>query len=207
MIVTGHQPNFLPGLSVMSKVAAADAVIWMDEMQYERHGFVNRNRFEGESFMTIPVATEDTFAPINRVRIADPTGRAREKVARTIEARLGRFGPDFGFIVRQPFALLVGLNVALLDWMRSGHGIGEEAVWYFQSHLAAGRYANTSEGLAAMVAEVGGTVWLSGPSGRNYLDETPFAERGIEVRYYEHVGPNPCALELLRAKDLQDANV
>ena len=69
-----------------------------------------------------------------------------------------------------------------------------------QSHLAAGRYDDVSEGLAAMTAEVGGTVWLSGPSGRNYLDEAPFAARGIEVRYFEHVGPNPCALELLTSR-------
>jgi hypothetical protein len=67
-----------------------------------------------------------------------------------------------------------------------------------QSRLESGSYGDTSEGLAEMVAEVGGTVWLSGSSGRRYLDEAPFAARGIEVRYWQHDGPNPCALELLR---------
>ena len=37
MIVTGHQLNFLPGVSIMRKIESADCVIWMDLMQYRRH--------------------------------------------------------------------------------------------------------------------------------------------------------------------------
>jgi hypothetical protein len=48
-----------------------------------------------------------------------------------------------------------------------------------------------------MVAEIGGTVWLSGPSGRNYLDERAFVQRGIRVDYFDHDGANPSAIELL----------
>ena len=196
LVVTGHQLNFLPGISVMSKIAAADVVIWMDEMQYERHGFVNRNRLADGAWLTVPVADADTFQPIREVTIADPTGRAREKIARTFEMRLGKQGARYAEVMRRPFARLAALNLALL-W-RLCHDLGITADWTLQSHLAAASYGDTSEGIAAMVAEVGGTVWLSGQSGRNYLDEAPFRARGIEVRYWQHDGPNPCALELLR---------
>jgi hypothetical protein len=40
-------------------------------------------------------------------------------------------------------------------------------------------------------------VYLSGPSGRKYLSEEPFARRGIRVDYWAHEGPNPCALSLV----------
>jgi hypothetical protein len=188
----------------MSKIAAADAVIWMDEMQYERHGFVNRNRFEDGAWMTVPVADEDTFVPINRVRIADPSGRARAKIARTIAQRIGlaEAQPYYVPLMKQHIKGLAALNLLLLEnlmWDLNRHGIYDFADhWHiFQSHLAAGRYTDTSEGLAAMVAEIGGTVWLSGSSGRNYLNEQPFHDRGIEVQYWQHEGPNPCALSLL----------
>jgi hypothetical protein len=194
VVVTGHQLNFLPGLSVISKIQAADALIVMDEMQYERHGFVNRNRLANGSWMTIPVADDDTFKPINRVRIADPTGRAREKVARTIDYALG--ANPFAAEIRKPYRLLAGLNERLLALLM--FELGCDTAVHSQSRLESGRYGDTSEGLAEMVAEVGGTVWLSGSSGRRYLDEAPFAARGIEVRYWQHDGPNPCALELLR---------
>lgn len=198
MIVTGHQLNFLPGLSVMTKVAAADACIWMDEMQYERHAWVNRNRLADGTTLTVPVAEHDTFAPINRVRIADPTFRARRKIAKTLTYRLGDAAAPFVAELERPYQRLVGLNARLMRHLLDGLEIRVEE--HFQSHLYAGRYEFTSDGLAAMVAEIGGTVWLSGPSGRSYLDETPFRVRDIEVRYWEHDGPNPCALEMLRGR-------
>lgn len=200
----------MPGVSVISKLATADVFIACDQMQYPRFGFTARNRFTGGSWMSVPVNHEDLFAPINRVRIADPTGRHREKIARTLEMRLGAAGEVFAAELRRPWGLLVGLNMALLRRLFDALGIRAEIV--LQSHLESGRYSGpltsdsreelvpVSETLAAMTEEVGGTVYLSGPSGRNYLDEAPFLERGIRVEYWAHEGPNPCALELLRER-------
>lgn len=190
--------NFLPGVSVIRKVMAADAVVWMDLMQYRRHGWVNRNRLEDGTMLTVPVAEHDTFKPINEVAIADPTGRMREKAARTLENRLGRVGEPFAEAIRRPYKLLAGLNEHLLQVLLAELGVAVEH--HSQSRLGSGRYDDTSEGLAEMVAEVGGSVWLSGPSGRAYLDEGPFRERGIEVRYFQHEGSNPSAVELLRER-------
>lgn len=196
MIVTGHQLNFLPGVSVIRKIQSADAVIWMDLMQYRRHSWVNRNRFADGTLVTIPVAESDTFAPINEVRISDPTGRKREKAARTLEHKLGEIAEPFAREIRRPYRLLAGMNAQLLRHLMDGLGIQVEQ--HYQSHLGSGRYDDTSEGLAEMVAEVGGTVWLSGPSGRHYLDERPFLERGIRVEFFDHQGPNPSAVEFLK---------
>jgi hypothetical protein len=203
LIVTGHTPNLLPGVSVMAKIRAADVFIVMDDMQYEAKGFCNRNRFSGGSWMTVPVASKDVFKPFRDVRIADPTGRAREKVARTLEARMGARAAWYATILRGRDERLIDLTTCLLAQMCSDLDI--ESQWLDQSDLAAGAYRDVSEGLAAMVAEVGGTVWLSGPSGRKYLDESPFAARGIEVRYHVHEGPNPCALELLTKEAAREA--
>lgn len=199
MIVTGHQVNFLPGLSVIEKIRAADICVWMDEMQYERHGWVNRNLLADGTMLTIPVSEHDTFEPINRVRISDPTFRARKKIAKTLEMRLGRHADAYIKHLLRPYQLLVGLNSALLSELMVDLDIGCER--HLQSHLGAGRYEATSLGLAEMVEEVGGSVWLSGPSGRNYLDEAPFAERGIEVRYFDwSQDANPSAVELVRER-------
>jgi hypothetical protein len=191
----------------MTKLAAADVFIACDEMQYPRFGFTARNRFAGGSWMSVPVNHEDLFAPINRVRISDPGGRHREKIARQIEQKMGEGGAVFAAELRRPWRLLVGLNMALLRRLFDAFQIRAEIV--LQSHLESGRYfgpltsdsrddlVSVSERLAAMTAEVGGTVYLSGPSGRNYLDEKPFEERRIAVEYWAHAGPNPCALEML----------
>lgn len=208
MIVTAHQLNFAPGLSVIERIRRADAVIWLDAAQYVRHSFVNRNRLADGSWMTIPVDEHDTFAPINRVRIADPTGRKREKIARRLEHEIGDAAAPFACELRRPYEMLAGLNYALIQCLFKTLGI--EVAQTFQSlldpHHAIPVWEQddvemppVKERFASMAAQLGATVWLSGPS-KHFGEEWRFAARGIRIETYEHEGPNPSALELLRAK-------
>ena len=209
MIVTAHQPNFLPGASVLSKAMASDTIIWLDEVQYSKNGWTNRNRMPDGSWLTVPIEKATDGEPINRVRIAEGACRWRFKAVATLDQHyrggdcwLGEMAAE----ITRPYRLLIALNLALLRIVFDE--LGERTPWVFQSHLDGGHavkavsrepadLAPISERLAMMVEEVGGSVYLSGPSGRNYLDETPFHERGLDVAYWKHEGPNPCALELL----------
>jgi hypothetical protein len=206
MIVSAHQLNFLPGCSVIERLRRADAVIWLDAAQYVRHSFVNRNRLADGAWMTIPVDEHDTFAPINRVRIADPTGRAREKIARRLEHELGDAAAPFAHELRRPYEMLAGLNYALIQRLFQALDIHVDQT--FQSlldpHHAIPVWTEddsemppVKERFADMAAQLGATVWLSGPS-RHFGEEWRFAARGIAVQTYQHEGPNPSALELLR---------
>jgi hypothetical protein len=114
VVCSMHQLNFLPGASVIDRLRRADVVVWLDGAQYVRHGFVNRNRFPDGHWMTVPVNEHDTFSPINRVRIADPGGRACAKIARTLEHRLGAPRRPYAAELRKPYRLLAGLNHALI---------------------------------------------------------------------------------------------
>lgn len=207
MIVTAHQPNFLPGKSVLDKIAVSDAIIWLDEVQYTKGGYTNRNRLPDGSWFTVPIERLTDGKPINRVRIRDDRfPRWTEKACKTLVQTYGHsYEVDkvCGHISR-PYKLLVGLNLALL----SCFDIDCWAEWHFQSHLDGGHAVRAvsedaeellpiSDRLAMMVAELGGTSYLSGPSGRRYLDESPFHERGIKVDYFEYAGSNnPNALQV-----------
>jgi hypothetical protein len=208
VIVSAHQLNFLPGISVVERLRRADVVIWLDACSYVRHSFVNRNRLADGKWMTIPVDEHDTFAPINRVKIADPTGRAREKIARRLEYELGAAAAPFAYELRRPYEMLAGLNYALIQRLFAALDIHVEQT--FQSlldpHHAIPVWTEddsemppVKERFADMAAQLGATVWLSGPS-RHFGEEWRFAARGIAVETYEHTGPNPSALELLRER-------
>lgn len=207
MRLTLHQPNFCPGASVISKVLACDAVVWMDTVQWTKGGYTNRNRLPDGSWVTVPVAHGSSFAPINRVRVGAPRGDWRDAVCRQLRgAWPGETTERVCREVMRGYPLLVGLNAAILRVLLDALGYGGEQHW--QSHLDEGHavqavseqrstLAPISERIAQMVAALGGTVYVSGPSGRNYLDEQPFAERGVRVEYWRHEGPNPCALGLV----------
>lgn len=209
MIVSAHQPNFLPGASVLTKAAASDAVIWVDEVQFSHFSFTARNRMPDGSWLSLPVKSKTRMGAINRVEL-DRTARRLEKVARTLEHCYAGAAERYAAEVRRPYGLLVGLNTQLLRLLCEDLEIG--AQWHWQSQLLAGRplehivddrpesglRRQISSQLARMCAEVGGDIYLSGPSGMNYLDEEPFRELEIEVRYWRHEGANPCGLQLVR---------
>jgi hypothetical protein len=146
------------------------------------------------------------MGPFNRVRISEH-GNWRQTHVRTLaqhygDLTIGRLCDE----ILRPYRLLVGLNLALLAVLLDG----SETACHFQSHLdgghavwAVGRkkweLAPISQRLAMMTAELGGTTYLSGPSGRNYLDENPFSQLGITVEYWEYSGPNDCAVGYLPA--------
>ena len=206
-VVTAHQPNFLYAGSIVSKIKASDAVILLDEVQFTKNGWTNRNKLPDGRWLTVPVERHCAFKPINRVRIGEPAKDWREPLIRgLVDAWPGDATAAVCREILRPYKLLVGLNVAILDIV-----LGELAphiLWAFQSHLAGGHTVPVvsddkealkpiSWQLASMVAELGGDVYLSGPSGKKYLSEEPFAELGIEVAYWSHQGDNPCALALV----------
>jgi WbqC-like protein len=208
-VVTAHQPNFLPGASVVSKIAAADVVIWLDEVAYSHGGWTNRNRLPNGDWMTVPVAQGSPGLPINEVRIGTPTrGDWRANIIAGLQKQLqpSRALERVCRHIARPRQMLSVLNLALLDVLLEELAI--ETPWRMQSQLDGGYVVTAvsesaaelepiSTRLAMMVAEVGGTVYLSGPSGRHYLDEEPFRARGLEVAYWSHEGENPCALQLV----------
>ena len=58
MLLSAHQPAYLPWLGYFEKIARADVFIYMDTVQFERNSYTNRNKIKGSNgakMLTIPV--------------------------------------------------------------------------------------------------------------------------------------------------------
>jgi len=58
MILTAHQPAYMPWLGYFHKAALADTMVVLDDVQFEKNSFTNRNKIKtsnGEAWLTIPV--------------------------------------------------------------------------------------------------------------------------------------------------------
>lgn len=189
-VITAHQPGYLPAVSLIEKVEAADMVIWLDAVQYSRGSYTNRTQMPDGSWLTVPVRRSRLPAPICHIQI-DYTQDWTRKHARTLQHHYGQAAADvIDRIEARPY-LLVTLNLDCLRLLLPNR--------YFvtQTQLGVTR-GDASTKLARMVRLAGGDVYLSGPSGRNYLDERPFKERGIRVEYFDRGDrENPCAMSLL----------
>ena len=97
----------------------------------------------------------------------------------------GDFWEPLERIYDERWRRLVDLNVAVIDWMLRAFGLSSTVVRASSLSVAGQR----SDLLAAICASVGARAYLSGVSGRTYLDERPFTNAGIDVRYHEFAHP------------------
>ena len=53
-----HQPVYLPWLGSFEKVISSEKFVFLDDVQFEKNGFQNRNKirtYDGEIWLTVPV--------------------------------------------------------------------------------------------------------------------------------------------------------
>ncbi|MSS70936.1 MAG: hypothetical protein EXS64_05545 [Candidatus Latescibacteria bacterium] len=58
MTVAIHQPQYLPWLGYFDKMDRADVFVLLDNVQYKKNEFINRNRIKtaaGWQWITVPV--------------------------------------------------------------------------------------------------------------------------------------------------------
>lgn len=197
----------------MTKVLRAHAVIWVDEVQYSHYSFTARNRLPNNTMMVLPLKSDTRHGLIKDVELVATTAW-RAKLSRTLEYHYKSIATPYVEEILRPYGKLVGLNAALLRQLCQD--IESTTEWHWQSQLKGGQKLDNiyddlqitslrkqiSTQLAMMTQELGGDVYLSGPSAwakkGGYLWEQPFIERNIKIQYWYYDGPNFNSLELVK---------
>lgn len=194
MIVTIHQPEHLPWLGFFHKMRRADRFVILDNVQYRTNYFQNRNRVLGANgpfWLTVPVRSRGHVASSIADIEIDGSQAWGERHRKSLEACYGRhphfrrYADVLRTILDSPWQRLADLNLAIIEAFRSALDIGTPMVR--ASEL--GVEGRGSELLLAICERMGAATYLSGPSGRDYLDESLFANRGIAVQYHEFHHP------------------
>lgn len=194
MIVSIHQPNYIPWLGFFHKMAKCDTFVLLDEVPFSKNSFQNRcsiKTAQGALWLTVPVLTKGHFGQLtNRIAIDNPL-KSLSKHWKTIEQSYRR-APFFAEVAEwlQPiyqaeWKLLVDLNVSII--LAVSEKLGIRARICRASSL--GVHARQSELLLAICRALGAEVYLSGPSGRKYLQERLFINNRIAVEYDEFAHP------------------
>jgi len=181
--VSIHQPHYFPYLGYLYKLKQADIFVYLDNAQYEKNGFINRNRIKinGKPYwLTVPVLTKGKFGQLIK----------EVKVNWDREWNLTHYDtlrynyPDIkdkldnlrGFFLFEKNDFLIDWNIRSIDFLCNAFKIRTERI--FESDL--GIEGNSTKRLYNICKKLKADTYLSGPSGRNYLDESIFKDIKIE---------------------------
>ena len=101
MILTAHQPAYLPWLGYFHKLMISDIFIILDNVQYQKNYFTNRNKIktpQGEAWITLPILTSGHLdKKICEMKINNKI-RWRQKHWKSIDFNYKRFIVENGAI-------------------------------------------------------------------------------------------------------------
>jgi hypothetical protein len=188
------QPSYLPWLGYFDQLYRSDVFVLYDDVQYDKHGWRNRNRIKAPSgplWLTVPVLTRGQYRPTNReVRIETslPWARKHLHALRANYAKAAAFAdvfPALEHVLRQPWSRLIDLNVAVLNALCGLLDLKRHI--RFSSQL--GIPGERTERLVAICAALGADRYLTGDAAKDYLDEGQFAAAGITLEYHQYRHP------------------
>ncbi len=191
------QPSYIPWRGFFHQIQKADIFVFYDDVQYDKHGWRNRNLVKtprGSQWLTIPVASKGAVSqglPISEVEIVWDRNWTRSHwgTLAGCYARapyFDRYAPLLReFYGRRPIKLAdftIELTVALARELGLNH-----TRFVRSSEL---RITGTrTERLVNLIASLGATHYVSGPSAREYLDESLLARAGITLEYMSYSYP------------------
>ena len=120
MILSGHQPGYLPGLQLFNKIMLSDAFMYVPHCQYQAKSWHSHNYIRtGKLIVPVHSTLGDAICDV-KINYSTPW---RRKTLRSIEMAYGRspyfgdFFPDIKFVIENQWASLATLNMNLMDYL------------------------------------------------------------------------------------------
>lgn len=187
------QPGYLPWLGFFEQMRKSDVFVIYDDVQYDKHGWRNRNRIKGPQgpvWLTVPVRTSGLNWPANnQVEIDSTQGKWPAKHLGTIRQHYAKapffreYFPALEETLTRPWQRLLDLDLALLDLLAGWLAIKRQVVLSSALEVS---HPDPTERLVEIIKRLEGDVFYEGASGTNYLNLPRFAEAGIEVVFQDY---------------------
>jgi hypothetical protein len=188
------QPSYIPWRGYFDLIRRSDVFVFYDDVQYDKHGWRNRNRIKSPSglhWLTIPVHAKGNTVdrtPINQIRIDRQRDWRRSHLEQlrhnyrrapffkdcatlldAIYAGDPEYLADFTIRTTVQIAQYLGLTQVRFERASTLHATGSK-----------------NDRLLEVLKSVGTTHYISGPSARAYIDERRFLDAGISLEYIDY---------------------
>lgn len=188
------QSCYIPWKGYFDLINSVDEFVLYDEVQYTRQDWRNRNRIKtpnGTRWLTIPVTVHDLYQQrLDETEVADPGWPGRHwDTVRQAYSRAPNFSThatevEAAYEACRGESRLSQINRTMLEAVGRLLGIQTRVTWSTEYEA----HGTRTERVVSLCAQVGATHYLSGPSGRDYIDESLFERAGVALEYFDYDG-------------------
>ena len=194
MILTAHQPVYLPWLGLFHKIALADLFCFFDIVQYQRKDYNNRNKIKtgnGELWLSVPVESKGHLNK-NVAEILIVQDNWAKKHLKSIELNYKKtpffqnYFPELqSILINNSKYTLGSLNLKLLEYFMECLSINTPII-KASEHSFNGF---GSDLVLDMCIKLGADNYIFGEQGKNYADVDAFKEKKIMVEFQNYTHP------------------
>ena len=190
MIITIHQPDYLPYPGFFHKLTMADTYVVLDNVQYQ-YDYTNRNKIlarDGNWIrITIPTKKEHKFSPIFQVEINNKMNWRETNWQKIFTSY--HDAPFFNLykdylekLYRREWNMLFEINFEIIKKTLEWLGIKINIIRSSELNIS----GTGTERLVNICKTTGADVYVSGIGGRFYLNEKLFNNNNISLRYQNY---------------------
>lgn len=191
-VISIHQPVYLPWLGFFEKILHSDEFVFLDDVQYEKNGFQNRNKIrthEGSIWLTVPIKAKSKTL-LKNVKI-DYLSDWRKKHSKAIMLNYSKAGffdeywSDLEKIYDEKYEYLIELNVEIIKFLMDKLQIKTKII--FSSEL--GITKKSSDRILEICKKLNADTYISGIVGKEYLNVDDFAKNKINLKFQNFQHP------------------
>lgn len=189
MIISIHQPDYIPYPGLFYKIWQSEKFVFLDDAQFSNDNMHHWNRIktpQGECRLKIPV--DHKFGdPICIVRTKDEL-KWKEKHLKTIEMNYKKakyfndFFPIFKEMLLAKYSNLADLNVTINTCIAEKFGMHPQFFRTSQLDIKTMR----EERVIDICVLLGADEYISGNGARAYQVEQHFTDRGVKLHYTDY---------------------
>lgn len=189
MLVSINQPCYLPWCGLIERIARADIHVHLDDVQYSKGTFFNRNRIIDRTGREVPLAVPVKMHLGQTFREVAPANESwQEAHARSLRQcyPIREGNCEFhalldGFYARR-FSDIAELNITCTELLVTRLGITTPMVRSSELAIA----GEASRRVVDICAHLGATAYYSPAGARDYINPDMFAAAGIELQFQNY---------------------
>ena len=191
------QPSYIPWRGYFDQIRRADLFVFYDDIQYDKHGWRNRNQIktqQGRQWLTIPVHTKGVTqgVPIKDVRIdwSKPWAKSHLKSLTISYSKAPHFkgyGPLLESMYQRRDEFLADFTIETSITL--ARALGFNSTRFMRSSELSNVEGQKTDRVINVLKQVGATHYICGPSASSYMEPEKFSTAGITFEYMKYNYP------------------